>query len=83
MGYISETIKGRKLILSIDIGWGCRFAISWCNLNLTFDLAVVTFNFKKSCESSILEAIRYRMLILGREIGWGVGVQHPNVTLVY
>ena len=45
-GYISETIRCRKLILGGDIGWGCRSATSSCDLDLTFDLAVVTLNLK-------------------------------------
>ena len=43
---ISETVRCRKLILGRDIGWGCRCATSWCDLDLTFDLAVVTLTFK-------------------------------------
>ena len=43
---ISETVRGTKLILSRDIGWGCRHAMSWCDLDLTFDLAVVTLSLK-------------------------------------
>ena len=61
-GCILETIRYRKLILGRDIGWGCRCAVSWCDLDLTFDLAVVTY---------ISETVRCRKLILGREIGWG------------
>ena len=37
-GYISETIRCRKLIFGRDIG-GYRCAMSWCDLDLTFDLA--------------------------------------------
>ena len=29
-----------------DIGWGCRCSASWCYLELTFDLAVVTLTCK-------------------------------------
>ena len=46
LGCISETIRGRKLILGRDIGWGCRCATSWCDLDLTFELAVVTLTYK-------------------------------------
>ena len=42
----SETIRCRKLILGRDIGWGCRCAMSWCDLDLTFDLTIVTLTFK-------------------------------------
>ena len=45
-GCISQTVRCRKLILGRDISWGCRFAMSWCDLDLTFDLAVVTFSLK-------------------------------------
>ena len=45
-GCISEIIRCRKLILGRDIGRGCRCAASWCGLNLTFDLTVVTFSYK-------------------------------------
>ena len=37
LGYILETIRCRKLIFGRDIGQGC--ATSWCDLDLTFDLA--------------------------------------------
>ena len=45
-GCISETVRCRKLILGRDIGWGCRCATSWYDLDLTFDLAVVTLSLK-------------------------------------
>ena len=34
-GYISETIRCKKLSLSRNIGWDCRCATSWCDLDLT------------------------------------------------
>ena len=40
------SIRCRKLILGRDIGWGYRCATSWCDLDLTFDLAVVTLSLK-------------------------------------
>ena len=46
LGYISETVRCKKLILGRDIGWGRRCAASWCDLDLTFDLAIVTMSFK-------------------------------------
>ena len=45
-GCISETVRRRKLILSRDIGYECRCAMSWCDLDLTFDVAVVTLIYK-------------------------------------
>ena len=40
---------------------GYRCAISWCDLDLTFDLAIMTLTYK------ILSS--YKKLILGRDIG--------------
>ena len=34
------------LILGRVIGWGCRCASSWCSLDLTYDLVVVTTSLK-------------------------------------
>ena len=45
--------------------------MSWCDLDLTFDLAVVTLSFK-ILSGYILETVRYRNLILGRDIDKGV-----------
>ena len=33
-GYISETVRCRKLILDRDIGGDCSCATSWCDLDL-------------------------------------------------
>ena len=41
-----ETIICSKLKLGREISWGCRCITSWCDLDLTFDLAVVTLTFK-------------------------------------
>ena len=46
LGCISVTIRCRKLILGRDIGLGRRCATSWSDLDLTFDLAVVTLSLK-------------------------------------
>ena len=43
----------------------CRCATSWCGLDLTFDLPVVTWNLK------ILDSNDTK-LIIGWVIGWGV-----------
>ena len=41
------SVRCRKLILGRDIGYrGYRCATSWCDLDLTFDLAVKTFSLK-------------------------------------
>ena len=43
-GCISETVRCRKLILVGTLVMGCSFATSWSDLDLTFDLAVVTLS---------------------------------------
>ena len=48
----------------------CGCAASWCDLDVTFDLAVVTLTYK-SCPGYISETVRCGKLILGRDIGWG------------
>ena len=45
-GCISGTIRCRKLILVGTLVGGCRCATSWSDLDLTFDLAVVTLSWK-------------------------------------
>ena len=42
--------------------------MSWCDLDLTFDLTVVTLTCK-ICQGYISETIRCKMLLLGRDIG--------------
>ena len=51
---------------------GIRCATSWCDLDLTFDLAVVTLTYIKSYPGYISETVRCSKLILGMDIGWGV-----------
>ena len=63
--YISETVRCRKLILVGILVRGCRCAMSWCDLDFTFDLAAVTLTNK------ILSGLYLGKLILGRDIGWG------------
>ena len=46
---------------------GCRCATSWCDLDLTFDLAVVALTYK-ILSGYISETVRCRKLILGRDI---------------
>ena len=41
---ISQTVK--KFILDRVIGWGCRCAMSWCDLDLIFNLVIMTFEFE-------------------------------------
>ena len=43
LGCITEAVRCRNFILSGDIDWGCRCAAAWCDLDLLFDLAVVSF----------------------------------------
>ena len=42
--------------------------MSWCDLDLTFDLAVVTLNFN-FFPDYVSESVRCRKLIFGRDIG--------------
>ena len=42
--------------------------MSWCDFDLSFDLAIVTLTYK-SFLGYILETVRCRKLILGRDIG--------------
>ena len=41
--------------------------MSWCDLDLTFDLAIVTLTYK--ILSGLLNSVRCRRLTLGRDIG--------------
>ena len=45
----------------------CSCATSCCDLDLTFDIAVVTFTFK-FCPGYFLETVRSRRFIFGRDI---------------
>ena len=45
-GCISKTVMCRKWKFSREIGWMCRCTESWCDLDLNFDLGVVTLTFK-------------------------------------
>ena len=49
-GYISETVRCRKLILGRDIGGGgCRCSVLWCDRDLTLELTMVSLTFKILC----------------------------------
>ena len=50
---------------------GCMCATSWCDLDLIFDLAIVTLTYK-ILSGYILETVRCRKLIRGRDIGLGL-----------
>ena len=75
---ISETAMCRKLILG-TWGRGCRCATSWCDLDLIFDLAVVTVSLK--ILSGLYLGNRVGSFLVGALIG-GVGVQRHGVTLI-
>ena len=49
---------------------GCRCATLWCDLDLTFNLAVMTLTYKSL--GCISETVRCRKLIFGRDIGRGL-----------
>ena len=48
---------------------GCRYAVSWYNLSLTFDFVIVTVPLKSP--NCVTEIVRCKRLILGRHIGCG------------
>ena len=50
---------------------GCRYASSWCDFDLTFDLVIVSLTYK-TCLGYISETVRCMKLILGRNIGGGL-----------
>ena len=67
----SETVRYRKLMLRMDIGKGCRCATSWCDLDLTFDLAVLILSYKILSElylRNCSETLRCRKLLLSRDL---------------
>ena len=66
-GCIWATVRCRKLILGRDICWGCWCPTSWCDLDLTFDLANVTLIFS----GLYSETVRCKRLILGIDIALG------------
>ena len=68
---ISETVRLGLTSSSYLVGTlvrGCRCATSWCDIDLTFNLTVVTLTYKFMF-GYILETISLRKLILGRDIG--------------
>ena len=73
LDFISETIWCCKLILGRDIGWGCRCATSWCDLDLSSDLAEVTLTYK---------SVRFGKLILSGNICWGMYLPRHGVPFV-
>ena len=60
-----------KLILDRDIGWRCRCVVSWCDIDLTFELAVVTLTFKILCWPYLKNRKVSEVTVVG-----GVGVHH-------
>ena len=63
LGYISETIRCRKLIFgTLVVGYMC--VTSWCDLDLTFDLAyLMLFYLSTGISDTIL--LRYNSLPCG------------------
>ena len=59
----------------------CRCAKSCCDLDLSFDLAVVTLTYNKFCPDNISETVRCRTWSLVKILVGVVGVQHCGVTL--
>ena len=52
------------------LGGGCSSATSWGDLDLYFNIAVVTLIFK-TLFGYILETVSCRKLLHGRSVGWG------------
>ena len=46
--------------------------MSWCDVELTFDLAVVTLTYEILSRLYHRKTVRCRKLLLGRDIGWGL-----------
>ena len=44
--------------------WGCRYALSWCDLDLAFDLALVTLIYKILLKTTI------SLYMVGTLDGW-------------
>ena len=69
-------------LCSKDIGLGCRYATSWSDLDLTFELAIVTLSLK------ILSGLNLRNCKVQEVDTWkgywlgGVGMQHNGMTLI-
>ena len=59
---------------------GCRCAALWCDLDLTFDLAVVTLTYK--ILSGLYLGNRRCRKLVGTLVGGGVGVRRHGVTLI-
>ena len=57
LSYISETITCRKLIFGRDIGYVC--ATSWCDLDLTFDLAYLMLFYLSAGISDTILSLLY------------------------
>ena len=64
----SKMYKIYNCQLAIDIRLGVKCATSWCNLDVTFDLVVVTLNVK----ILHLQTVRCRKAIHGMDISWVV-----------
>ena len=57
--YYIRNYKVLEVKLGRDIGWGSRCATSWCDLDLTFDLAAVILSLK-IFPGYISENVRYK-----------------------
>ena len=65
LGYISETIRYRKLIFGRDISRGYKCAVSWCDLDLTFDLAcLILFYLSTGISHTILSLLYLSYIFL-------------------
>ena len=64
----THDVRCRKLIMVGILVRGCRWATSWCDLDLNFDLVIVTMSFK------ILSGLfcGFHKITLSRDIGQAV-----------
>ena len=51
LSYTLETVRHRKFLVIGALVRRCRCTMSWCDLDLAFDLAVVTLTYKILCRT--------------------------------
>ena len=78
-GYISETIRCRQMIFGRDIGQGYKCAMSWCDLDFTFDLAYLMLFYLSTLRSDTILSLLYLSHIFLLE-SW---LLHLCVSLMY
>ena len=82
LGCISETIRCRKVKLGRDIGWEVKYAMSWCDLDLTFDLIVVTLSLRILSRLYLINCKVWEIETWYNHWLGGVSLQRHGVTLI-